>query len=113
MKREKYEEWELKNYENEIKKLQTSKDIIKNSDYGNFSTTICCYYAIKFQEFHNTVRAINSYEKKKRSEYYMLKLKELKKDTDENVDNFNNKSYERKIDNEDSCQMSIDNVWSM
>jgi hypothetical protein len=72
------------------------------------------YYAIKFQEFHNIVRVINSSEKKKRAEYYMSKLKELKKDTGENVDNCNNKSYTIETNNKDSSyQMSIEKAWSL
>jgi hypothetical protein len=37
------------------------------------------YYAMKFQEFHNSIRIINTNEKKKKAEYYRLKLHELKK----------------------------------
>ena len=70
------------------------------------------YYAIKFQEFHNAVRVINSFEKKKRADYYMSKLKELKKDTGEIVDNSNNKSYENKID-KNNCQLSIEDAWGL
>ncbi len=72
------------------------------------------YYAIKFQEFHNTVRVINSSEKKKIAEYYMLKLKELKKDTGENIGDCDNESYASKIDKKCSnCQMSIEEAWSI
>jgi hypothetical protein len=72
------------------------------------------YYAIKFQEFHNTVRVINSSEKKKRADYYMLKLKELKKYTGENIGNCNNRSYENKTDKKDlNCQMSIEEAWGL
>lgn len=72
------------------------------------------YYAIKFQEFHNAIMAINSSEKKKRAEYYMLKLKELKKDTGENIDNCDNKSY-MNIDNnkDENRQLSIEEAWGV
>lgn len=72
------------------------------------------YYAIKFQEFHNTVRVINSSEKKKIAEYYMLKLQELKKDTGENINNCGSKSYMSEINKKDlNCQMSIEEAWGM
>lgn len=72
------------------------------------------YYAIKFQEFHNAVRVINSSEKKKKADYYMLKLKELKKDTGENINVCNNKSYDSKPDGKDlNCQTSIEEAWGL
>lgn len=72
------------------------------------------YYAIKFQEFHNRVRVINSPEKKKRAEYYMLKLKELKKDTGENIDSCSNKSFADKTkEREFNGQISIEEAWSI
>lgn len=71
------------------------------------------YYAIKFQEFHNTVRVINTPEKKKRAEYYMLKLKELKKDTGENINSCSNKYYVDKTkEREFDRQISIEDAWS-
>jgi hypothetical protein len=66
------------------------------------------YYAIRFQEFHNSVRVINSSQKKKVADYYMLKLKELKKYTGEDINSGNNKSYENKTN-----QMSIEEAWGL
>lgn len=68
------------------------------------------FYAIKFQEFHNAIKIINTLEKKKIAEQYMLKLKELKKDTGENINDYNNKSH---VNNIDKCQISIEKAWSM
>lgn len=68
------------------------------------------YEAIKFQEWHNKIGVINTIEKKRIADSYMLKLKELKKDTGEDIDNLDRESYTNKNDKR-YCQISIEKAW--
>lgn len=70
------------------------------------------YFAIEFQEWHDKIKIIRTFEQKKKAEYYRLKLIELKKETGENI--------EEDIDEDDNIteelidknQKNIDNAWS-
>jgi len=65
------------------------------------------YYAIQFQQWHESIRIIKTFEQKKKAEYYRLKLMELKKDIDDDTDNDKHPMQEQL----DKNQTSIDNAW--
>lgn len=64
------------------------------------------YYAIQFQEWHDSIRIIKTLEQKKKAEYYRLKLMELKKDICDDIDD--DKSS---IEQLDKNQTYIENAW--
>jgi hypothetical protein len=66
------------------------------------------YYAIKFQEWHDSIRIIKTFEQKKKAEYYRLKLMELKKDIGDDTDNDKHPIRQEQLDKN---QTSIDNAW--